>query len=224
LRLALAILPVVLALTDVRAQGGNTVFAGTSSWLAVEPQEGVSYYWELYNDVEGLNLAVMPGNCPVTEAYFVGGVNTGDSVEVMWLVPGVYFFKVTATDTCTNNIKIGKMEVLESDSYASFLDPDPVCAGDTAVLTLVITGGPGPWDVTFTDGTTFWTISGIEESPHTFLLIPTPVVAGNYNYWVTSVTNVYGLTNTTPGDPVILTVYPKPVTSPIYKYDPTALK
>lgn len=220
LRLALAILPVMLALTNVRAQEGNWVYAGQTTVLAVEPQEGVSYFWELYNDVEGLNLAVVPGNCPATEAYFVGGVNTGDSVEVMWLVPGFYFFKVTATDSCTNNIKLGKMEVLESESYAVFLEPDSICPGDAAWLTLEITGGPGPWDVTYTDGVTEWTILGIETSPHPFMLDPTPQTAGTYPYWVISVTNIYGITNNVPSDPVNLIVKPKPVTSPITRYNP----
>jgi hypothetical protein len=218
LRLLLVFIPVLLAMANARAQEGNVVYAGQTTVLAVEATDGVSYYWELYNDVNGLNLAEVPGNCPTTEAYFVGGVNTGDSVEVMWLLPGIYFFKVTATDSCTDNIKVGRMEVLGSISYAEFLDPNPICEGDTAMLTIEITEGAGPWDVTFTDGTTIWTIEDIQESPYTFQLIPSPAVPGSYQYWITSVTNVYGLTNDTPGDPVTIIVNPKPVTSPIYRY------
>lgn len=210
----------LLALAPAMAQPGNTVYAGQSAPLAVEDIEGVDWLWELYNDVDGLNLVDVPGNCPPTEAYFINGVNTGPAVEVMWLVPGIYYFKVTATDSCTNNVRVGMMEVLESWSYASFLEPDAVCAGDTAVLTLEITGGIGPWDVTFTNGTDTWTITGIEESPHTFMLIPTPAIPGSYQYWVSSVTNGYGMTNDEPGAPVTLIVHPKPVTSPIYRYDP----
>lgn len=210
----------LLTMAKAMAQPGNVVYAGQSTPLAVEEIEGVSWFWELYNDVDGLNLVEVPGNCPPTEAYFVNGVDTGAAVEVMWLVPGIYYFKVTATNYCTNNVRVGMMEVLESWSYAVFLDPDPVCAGDTAVLTLEITSGIGPWEVTFTDGTNLWTITGIEESPHVFELIPTPTVPGTYQYWVTSVTNGYGFTNDEPSDPVTLIVYPKPVTSPIYRYDP----
>jgi hypothetical protein len=218
LRLLLVLVPVLLTLAPARAQVGNWVYAGQSTVLAVEPQEGVSYYWELYNDVNNLNLAVVPGNCPPSEAYFIGGINTGDSVEVMWLVPGIYFFKVTATDSCTNNLKLGMMEVIESESYAEFLEPNPICPGDTALLTIEFSGAPGPWDIIYTDGTNSWPINGITDNPFTFQLIPSPVAAGDYTYWITSVTNAYGITNNVPSAPVTLTVHPKPVTSPISKY------
>jgi len=220
LRLILVMMPVLLALSHSRANGVDTVYAGQSTVLAVVEDTGIAYYWELYNDVDGLNLAEVPGNCPPAEAYFVGGVNTGDSVEVMWMVPGTYFFKVTANDSCTNNLKVGKVVVLEELSNAVLLQPDPVCEGDTALLTVLITGGSGPWSITFTDGISTWVIDDINESPHTFQLIPTPPAAGSYDYWITSVTGGGGGVNNTTGDPVILIVLPKPVTSPIYRYEP----
>ena len=209
--------PVLLSLSHARAQG-DTVCVGASSSWAVEAVPGHNYTWELYNDVDGLNLALVPGNCPSSEAYFIGGVNTGDSVEVMCLVAGTYFIKVTATDTCTDNIKVGRIVVIPCYSYAEFLDPTPVCAGDTALLTLEIEGAPGPWDVTYTDGANTWTIEGIDESPYTFQHVSTPTDPGSYTYWVISVTNPYGMTNTVPSGPVTLIVKPKPVTSQIYRY------
>jgi hypothetical protein len=219
LRLLLVIIPVLLALGQARAeQGVDTLYAGQTSALSVVETDGVDYYWELYNDVAGINFATDPGNCPPAEAYFVGGVNTGDSVEVMWMVPGTYFFKVTATDSCTNNLKVGKMVVLASYSYGVFLDPEPVCPGDTALITIEISGAAGPWDVTFTDGTTIWTMEDITVSPYTFQLIPTPMVSGSYQYWIISVTSGIGIINDAPSDPVTLIVKPKPVTSPIYRY------
>jgi hypothetical protein len=216
LRLMLVFILAVMALAQARAQG-DTVCVGQTSIWAVEEVPGVTYAWELYNDVVGINLAVVPGNCPPTEAYFVGGVNTGDSVEVMCLVPGTYFIKVTATDSCTNNLKVGMIVVEGCYSYTTFLEPEPACAGDTAMLTIEITGAQGPWIVTFTDGTTTWTTDTITSSPYTFPLIPTPAVPGAYQYWITSVSNPY-MTNDTPGDPVTLIVNPKPVTSQIYRY------
>jgi hypothetical protein len=221
--LLLTFVAVVMAFAQARAQG-DTVCVGQTSVWTVEEEPGVSYTWELYNDVTGINFVTVPGNCPTTSAFFVGGVNTGPSVEVMCLEVGTFFIKVTATDTCTNNLKVGKIEAVACESYASFLDPDPVCAGDTAMLTVVVEGGPGPWDITYTDGVNVWTILQLETSPHTFPLIPTPTDPGTYQYWITSVSNSLGIINNTPGDPVTLTVYPVPVTSPIYKYDPTAKK
>jgi hypothetical protein len=218
-RLTLALLPVMMAVAQARAQGDTVCVGQTSTWMVVNVP-GDTYTWELYNDVSGINFATDPGNCPPTEAYFVDGMNTGDSVNVMCLLPGTYFLKVTAVNSCpTDNLKIGMIVVEECYSVATLLEPDSVCAGDTALLTVEITGAPGPWDVTFTDGTSTWTIEGITSSPHTFPLVPTPSVPGNYQYWVTSVSNPY-MTNNTPGDPVTLEVNPIPVTSPIYRYDP----
>jgi len=217
LRLLLTLVAVVMALAQARAQA-DTVCAGETSIWAVEEAPGVSYYWELYNDVEDLNLAVTPGNCPPAEAYFVDGINTGDSVNVMCLAAGTYFIKVTATDSCTNNIKVGKIVALPCMSEAVLLEPAPVCAGDTALFTFEITGGVGPWSVTYTDGTIEWTIDGILASPYTFQHIPTPTVPGTYQYWITRLVNGIGIVNDTPSDPVTLIVKPKPVTSPIFRY------
>jgi hypothetical protein len=222
-RIILVSFSMMLALANARAQV-DTVYTGQSTILSIIEEPGISYSWELYNDVDGLNLVVVPGNCPPAEAYFVGGVNTGDSVEVMWLEPGIYFYKVTANDGCTDNLKLGKVVVLESMSYAYLLEPDSICPGDTAVFTLEITGGIGPWDVVFTDGVNSWTLEDINTSPFIFQLIPTPAVPGTYEYWISSITSGTGMVNTTPSAPVTLTVMPRPVTSPIYRYDPMSKK
>jgi hypothetical protein len=218
LRVVLALVPVLLAVAQARGQA-DTVCAGETSFWAVEETPGVTYEWALYNDVTGINFATDPGNCPPAEAYFVGG-NTGDSVEIMWVVPGTYFIRVMATDSCTNNLKVGKIVVEGCYSYAVFQDPAEVCAGETATMTIDITGGIGPWVVTYTDGTNTWVTPTITESPYTFPLIPTPPAAGSYSYWITSVVNGYGVENTTPTEAVILIVNPIPVTSPIYRYGP----
>ncbi|MBP6976728.1 MAG: hypothetical protein KBB71_00235 [Lentimicrobiaceae bacterium] len=220
-RLLLALVPALLAVQQARAQGDTVCAGGISTWV-VEATPGVTYTWELYNDVTGLNLAVTPGNCPASEAYFVGGVNTGSTVEVMCLVPGTYFIKVTATDSCTNNLKLGRIEVLPCLSYAVFLPPEPICEGDQAYLTVEIAGGIGPWTITYTDGTNSWTIENITESPYTFPLIPCPTVTTSY--WITSLINGYGLVTEEDSDPVIQVIYPKPVTSPIYRYTPMGKK
>jgi hypothetical protein len=112
---------------------------------------------------------------------------------------------------------VGKIVVEGSYSFATFLEPPPVCSGDTAMLTIGITGASGPWVVTFTDGTTTWTTDTITISPYTFQLIPTPTILGAYQYWITSVSNPL-ITNDTPGDPITLIVTPKPVTSPVFRY------
>lgn len=217
LRLVLAFAPVLLAPDQVRAQADTVCVGGASVWI-VEEFQGVNYTWDLYNDVTGIDFATDPGNCPSSEAYFAGGVNSGPAVNVVCLVPGTYFIRVMATNLCpARNLKVGKIVVVPCLSYAEFYEPPPVCQGDTALMTVGISGAPGPWIVTFTDGVTIWTID-VPSSPYTFPLIPTPALPGNYTYWITSVRNVFGLTNDTPSEPVTLFVKPKPVTSPIYRY------
>lgn len=223
-RLVLVFIPVMLALVQARGQADTVCVGDISSW-AVQEVPGDTYTWELYNDVAGLNLAAEPGNCPPAEAYFVDGITTGDSVNVMCLTPGTYFIKVTAVNECpTDNLKLGKIVVEHCTSYAVFSEPDSICPGDPATLTLVIGGGAGPWDVTFTNGIQSWTIGGITSSPYSFPLVPTPSVPGNYLYWVTEVVNGAGLINSEPSEPVTLTVKPKPSTSPIYRYEPVSKK
>lgn len=217
LPLMLAFLPVLLVPVQARGQAGDTVcVGGVSTWQVVDVP-GDSYVWELYNDVTSINLATDPGNCPATDAYFVGGVNTGDSVNVMCLQPGTYFIKVTATNQCpTNNLKVGMIVVEECYSYAEFRPHADICEGDTAWMTVDITGAPGPWTITYTDGTTTWTVSNITTTPYSF---PLPVIPGapGATYWITSVSNPY-MTNYDPSLPVTLTVKPKPITSPIIRY------
>lgn len=217
LRLILVIIPVLLAMDKTMAQA-DTVCAGDVSAWVIEEFPGVSYTWDLYDDVTGIDFASDPGNCPVSDAYFAGGVNTGASVSVMCLTPGTYFIRVMAAGPCpSNNLKVGKIVVVPCLSYAQFFEPPPACQGDTALMTIEVTGAPGPWVVTFTDGSTSWTID-VPTSPYTFQLVPTPAVQGSYAYWITSVTNIYGLTNNTPSEPVILMIKPKPFTSPIFRY------
>ena len=221
----LAFVPLLLTMAPVMAQDDDVVYTGETTVFAVEEAEGMTYTWYLYNDVEGLNLAETEGNCPQSEAYFVGGVNTEASVEVMWLSAGTYFYKVVAEDDCSNNLKLGIIEVEESLPTAFFEDPEDVCVDDPAEMTLVLSGTE-PWSVTYTvefEGEIIETetLTGIAETPHTFTVTHGEV--GIYTYTVISVTDENG-TNEEPSDPVFLEVLPRPVTSPIEWYDPLSGK
>ena len=212
-RLTIAVLLLLLAVAPAMAQ--TVVYVGETVPLTVDETPGDTYQWEIYKDGT-VNFAIVPGLIPGTDFNFVAG-NAGASVQVVWTKPGIYFFKVTATDItgCASNIKIGMLEVKESLPSATIKPPEKaICVGETATLEISLTA-TGPWNLTYTDGTSSWTIKDIQDP--TYYLRVSPVVPTKY--WVTEVSNQYG-TNSVPSDAVLLEVNPKPVSSKIYQYEP----
>lgn len=205
LRLLLALMPVFLASVQTVAQDGNVVFAGQTSELSVIETAGETYNWELYNEVAGVNFAATPGNCPDSDAYFVNG-NNGSSVTVMWVNPGIYFFKVTAhgPQGCMN-LKVGKMEVLQAIPAAAIVDADSICEGDIAVLRVALTGTP-PFSFTYTDGTNYFTIDDILTDTVEIIVDPVQTT----NYWISYVTDATGNYSNDLVGPVTVVVYPLP--------------
>ena len=212
LHLLLEVIPVMMAVAPAMAQ--NTVYAGQTSALGVTEVPGDTYAWELYTDNTTLNFATEPGNCPPGDAYFVNG-NTGPSVIVMWLTQGNYYYKVTASQNgCTMNLKIGMITVLNDPPTAVIEPALPICAGDSAHLTVTLTG-IAPWSFTLTDGVSSFAFANITSSP---AAITVPVIpSGTTTYWITEVTDAH-ITNTTPFSQVVQVVNPKPVNSKIYRY------
>lgn len=224
LRLLLALLPAWLAVAPSTARAATVVYAGEVSELSVVAVPGDTYVWDIYND-PNVNFANTDGNILPGQAYFVDGINTGPTVHVHWLEPGIYFFRVMAFDPtgCTNNLRVGIFEVLPSFPTANFLDPDPVCVDDPGRIEMLLTG-EGPWSVTYT-----WTLQGsgvvntvtidnINSFQHEIFV--THSVPGTYEYTIVSVSDSRGLENTEATAPVYLRVDPRPITSPIYRYDP----
>jgi hypothetical protein len=204
----------MIAMAPAMAQ--DTVYAGQTTNLTVVSHLGESYKWELYNNVAGLNLALVPGNCPVTNAFFVGNVNTGSIVQVSWLLPGTYYFKITTTTTCTNNMGIGEILVLWPTPTATIVPPPPICVGDSLHLTVILTG-TAPWSITTTDGVNSYVNNNIISNPFTLTIPSIPMVTTTY--WISQITDAH-LTNTTLSPPVVQVVNPKPVNSHIYHYGP----
>jgi len=210
---ALAVLLLLLlALAPAMAQ--NVVYMDETSTLSVKQVPGETYSWELYNDGT-VNFAAVAGNCPATSATFVGG-NTGASVNVNWLQPGFYFFKVTAWNVtgCTNNLEVGMVEVKPVLPTAEILPPVPdfVCIGEQITLQVKLTG-LSPWEFTYTDGFDFWTIKGVTDPVYNLTIKP----VASAQYWITEVKNANG-SNTTPSAKVVVVVNPKPEISKIYQY------
>lgn len=195
--------------------GTTIVYAGETTELSVVEVQGDSYSWELYDDVTGINLATTAGNCPLTSAYFPEG-NTGATVKVKWLVPGKYFFKVTAVNDCpSNNIKVGIIEVLPSRTYAEIEPPGDICQGETTDLVINLYG-MGPWSFDITDGTNTITHENITDSQYRIPVSPDVTTP----YTITRVTDTI-TTNLDASNTATLVVFPRPVTSPIRRINIT---
>jgi hypothetical protein len=91
-------------------------------------------------------------------------------------------------------------------------EPDWICIGETASLEVHLTG-VSPWEITYTDGTSFWTVENITDS--TYFLQVSPVTTSQY--WIIAVKDIHGI-NLTPSDKVVVVVNPKPDISKIYQY------
>lgn len=208
----MAVLLPLMAMASVMAQ--TTVYTGQTSQLSVVSIPGDTYTWELYNDVTGINFVSDPGNCPAAQAQFENGVSSGPSVNVTWLTPGTYFYKVTANrGGCSMNLKVGKMTVIPSEEPTAVIQqPPPICAGDTAQLVITLTG-QAPWSIVLFNGVSTVTYNDITSSP--FVIPVNPTVSTTYQ--ILQVSDANG-TNTTPSQPVEVMVKPRPVSSHIYQY------
>jgi hypothetical protein len=216
--LALAVLLHLLsALAPAMAQ--NVARTGETSTLSVEQQPGDVYSWELYKESTNpnFNFVTEPGETLPSYAEFVDGIRTGTTVNVLWKEPGIYFYKVKALNItgCTNNIKIGMIEVKLGVSAEIEASP-VVCAGETISLTVTLAGTP-PWEFTYNswDGTTTQTVTVVNvlTSPHVVTLTPGPVITTEY--WITTVKDKYGI-NTTPSVKTTQQINPLPASSIIY--------
>ena len=203
----------------------NVVRQGETSTISIEQQPGDTYMWTLYND-STVNFAVTPGTVVQPYADFVGDTNSS-TISILWKLPGIYFFKVNATDItgCTQNLKIGKVRVLEALPTAT-MTSTTVCVGEAASITVELTG-TAPWSFTYTakeistGATSTKTVTGISASPYELTILPNPKTTTEYT--ITSITDKWGTNNyPAPAEPpkVIQEVTPKPNSSQIYKYEP----
>ena len=211
LAMLLVMLTVAFAAAQIRVPKGETIE------LSVIQEPGDTYTWDLYTDPT-VDFAKVDGNASSDEAFFVGG-NTGATVSVTWLEPGIYFFRVLAVDEegCTNNLKVGIVEVLE---FELALDPDEICINEPAVLSASLTGFPG-WGFTFQgedlDGNIIETFDPVENIAGEVFEIPVSPDQTTI-YRVVEVVDQNG-ENLDISESITLTVHPLPENSQIYIVD-----
>jgi len=218
-------LAIGLVVTGAGASGQNiTVYAEEPMTFTVNvntAQED-NIIWEIYSDYTGINLAAVPGNCPIpASAEFIGGDNTGSSIGIVWHVPGIYLVKVRAINDCpTDNMEVYLIEVLESLPTAVIEPPGVICEGDDGTLTLTLDGDlPFTIQLTADDGInppTVTTYTNVVDNP--FIITVNPTVTTTYT--ITQVIDVDGTVNNNPSDSVTLIVNPRPTNTVIYQYTP----
>jgi len=206
LRLILVAIPVLLAVVSSTAQTGLVLYEGQTYELGVQQYQGYTYDWRIYDE------STFTHEATTDEVQFLGAT-TDPTVNVLWKKAGTYFYKITVhNENGCMNLKIGKATVTESLPTATIAPPAPVCLGDTAQLNVTLSG-QGPWSIILFDGTNSTSYTNITSSPY---LVPVnPLITTNYQ--ITQVTDANG-TNTTPSQPVVLVIKPRPVSSHIYQY------
>lgn len=111
----------------------TTVTVGETTTLSVGVVPESTYAWDLYVPTSGIDFANENGNCPITMARFVGG-NTGNSVQVQWLIPGTYYYKVQVDNGCSKNLKIGEVIVQSATIAPPKVRINYDCFNGTALL------------------------------------------------------------------------------------------
>lgn len=155
----------------------------------INPLLSVNRYWQLRNHL----LSPQPSNFQADLNFLAGdrdiGLNTaaisGEQFNGgVWNTLGV--LARTPTSIQLNNItQLGDIAVGEAGMpSATISGSSTVCPGGSAVLTVTL-GGNGPWNITWTDGTSNNTQLNITSSPYLISVTPTATTT----YTLVSVTN-----------------------------------
>jgi hypothetical protein len=150
----------------------------------------------------------------VPNGTIASGTNT-DSITVNW-----------STTTGTDTIKV--VEINKHGCYgdtqklAVYRMPLPTASlsgTDTSTCQFFPTTfqvaftGIGPWNFTYSDGTTSTTVNNVSATPYT---INTGVLSSSKTYTITAISNKFGCNGTTAGSGShVVTIHPKPTTSAI---------
>ncbi len=153
---------------------------------------------------------------------FVGSMYAGRTVKVTGLAPGKYYVSIHVWDevSCTDNIEVYVMEVLESVLRME-LSADSVCIGEPTNVYIRFTG-IGPYDVYYTIGDqvtpSVYNLNGKDVDPEITIPITQPLPVGETKFWVIKVEDrckAYEFTEEErPGTGIL--IYPKPAKQPIY--------
>ncbi len=167
----------------------------------------------------GPNVSICSGNSvyigsnPVSGYTYNWSPNTGLSnpyVSQPVASPGNttnYILTVTDSSGCASTDQV--IVTVKPLPTAAISGTTSICSGGSTMLSISLTG-TSPWSITYTDGSSTMTVTGITTSPKTITVTP----SSTRTYSVTNVTDATGCANSGTGSAVI-TVTPFPVTAGI---------
>jgi hypothetical protein len=137
----------------------------------------------------------LTGVPPYSVTYTDGSTST--SVNGIAVSPFIFTVKPTATATykvtamsdasCTavaGNLTGSALVTVSTSPTAVVSGGGPICPGGSATVSVALTGTP-PWSLTYTDGTTPTSVTGVTTSPYVFTVSP----AAASTYTVTALTD-----------------------------------
>ncbi|MCX2742220.1 hypothetical protein OO013_00005, partial [Mangrovivirga sp. M17] len=176
--------------------GTTSICPGTSTLLTFNLTGGAAPYDVVYSDG--------------TTNYTVNNITDGSTVSVSPSTTTTYsLVSVTDDAGCIDQDPAGSATITIESPVSGLLSAEPsaICAGESVDLSFTLSGSSTTYDVTYTDGTTPVTLTGISNG-HVETITPTATAT----YSLTSITaNASGCTTTSnlSGTPTV-TVNPLP--------------
>uniref|UniRef100_UPI003217FB64 hypothetical protein n=1 Tax=uncultured Draconibacterium sp. TaxID=1573823 RepID=UPI003217FB64 len=222
---------ILVALTVAKASAQITVYECDTMTFSVTSRPNIPethFVWGIYNASPNPTDVLDPSTTLDPALYFVDGMyasGEGRSVQVTGLAPGKYYVRIHVWDevSCTDNIEMYVMEVLESELEMEMY-ADSVCIGEPTNVYIRFTGR-GPYKITYTVGDELTpsvvNLNGVVENPEITIPILQPLPVGETTFWVIKVEDsckAYEFTESERPSTGIV-IYPKPTQSKIYLKD-----
>lgn len=224
----LAIVLAVLAVAHASAQSHIQIEECDTMTFSVTSRPNIPethFVWGIYNASEDPTDVLDPNTTLDPALYFTEGQYAGRTVQVTGLAPGEYYVRIHVWDevTCTDNVEMYVMEVLES-TLDMELYADSVCIGEPTNVYIRFTGR-GPYTVTYTIGDAVTpsvvNLNGTEEDPELVIPVTDPLPVGETTFWIIKVEdNCKAFEYAEEERPNTgIVIYPKPSQSQIYLKD-----
>jgi hypothetical protein len=151
--------PTCTCSTTVDLTGGGSVCNGTSASQLNLAFTGTAPWDFTYTD----------GTTPVT---ITGVAASPYTLNVAPTATSTYSISSVKNTTCTGNATGTAVVLINNVPTAKLNGSSNICSGDVADVKLLLTG-TSPWDISYTDGTSSKSITGITTSSYTINVSPT---------------------------------------------------